>query len=433
MSFARLIASALVSPRFPFAIGVALLCVSALPAQVAFLGAQRTVISTGLSGPNGAAVDSLGNLYIADTGNNRILKIAPTGGAPTVVSVAPLTLSAPLAVALDAAGDLYVSDTGHSRVVKVPVGGGPATAFATVVTPNGLALDASGDVFVADNEDGQIVKITSGGATSTFESDFENPVDVAVDAAGNVYVADGSLASILKFPPTGGDISTDVGTSLSNVNGVAVDRSGNVYVAEGGEGTSIVEITTAATQTTLAVSGLGVATYFAVDSNYDLFLPDNENNDVIEFNTISVPLGYANVCQGGAPSPCSQTATLQFSVIEDSISGVNVETTGDSGLDFSQTDGSCSGETSPCEVVVLFQPTAPGMRMGAVAISDEGGQALSVPLYGTGNGADAAFLPALASGPIPNDGFSGSSRRRPWLGMAFTTGARFSFPTMKPA
>ena len=179
-----------------------------------------------------------------------------------------------------------------------------------------------------------------------------------------------------------------------------------LYVAEGGEGTSIVEITTAATQTTLAVSGLGVAIYFAVDSNYDLFMPDNENNDVIEFNTISVPLGYANVCQGGAPSPCSQTATLQFSVIEDSISGVNVETTGDAGLDFSQTDGSCNGETSPCEVVVLFQPTAPGMRTGAVAISDEGGQALSVPLYGTGNGADAAFLPALASGPIPNDGFS---------------------------
>ena len=66
-----------------------------------------------------------------------------------------------------------------------------------------------------------------------------------------------------------------------------------------------------------------------MDSNYDLFLPDNVNNNVIEFSTISVPMGYANVCQSGAPAPCSQTATLQFSVTETSLSGVYVVTTGD--------------------------------------------------------------------------------------------------------
>ncbi len=403
-SLASQIFLGIVNRRLAGLIGLAALCAVALPAQVTFLGAQRTVVSSGLSGPNGAAADSFGNLYIADTGHNRIVKIAPNG-TQTVVSVAPLTLNAPLAVALDSAGHLYVTDGNNNRVVKVPVAGGAATAFATVLTPDGLAVDSSGNVFVADNEDGTIVKITSGGATSTFETGLEDPIDVAVDPAGNVYLADGSLSSIVKFPPNGGN-GANVGSSLSNLTGVAVDASGNVYVAESGEGALLEEITSTGTQTTLATSGLGAATYFTVDSNYDLFIADNVNNNVIEFSTISVPLGFADVCQSGAPAPCSQTATLQFAS-EISLSSIGMLTTGNTGLDFSQSGGTCGGETSPCTVVVTFAPTAPGLRAGAVAIADEClGQVLSVPIYGTGNAANAVFTPPLASGPIPNDGFS---------------------------
>ena len=92
VSFASQISAALFSPKLLFAIGMALACGSASMAQVSFLGAQRTVTTTGLSGPNGAATDSSGNLYVADTGNNRVVKISPTG-TQTVVSVSPLTLS----------------------------------------------------------------------------------------------------------------------------------------------------------------------------------------------------------------------------------------------------------------------------------------------------------------------------------------------------
>jgi sugar lactone lactonase YvrE len=384
--------------------GLIALYAAALPAQVSFLGAQQTVPATGLSGPNGAAMDSSGNLYIVDTGNNRLVKIAPTG-TQTPVSVAPLTLSFPLAVTVDVAGNLYVTDNGNNRVVKIPAGGGNATAFASVVTPDGLAVDANGNVFVADNEDGSIIKVTSAGATSTFETDLSDPLDVAVDTAGNVYLADGLLNNIVKFPAAGGS-GTNLGSSLFSISGVAVDRAGNVYVAESGEGALIVEITPSGTQTTLATSGLFAVTYFAVDSNYDLFIPDNINNNVIEFSTVSVPMGFANVCQGGAPAPCSQTATLQFALGEISISSINVVTSGDSGLDFSQSGGTCEGETSPCTVQITFQPTQPGMRSGAVALFDSClGVNLAVPVYGTGNGADAGFNPALTSPPFGTDGF----------------------------
>ncbi len=330
-----------------------------------------------------------------------------SNGGATVVSLSPLTVGSPQGLAFDGLGNLYVSDSTGNRVVKLPAGGGGATVFATVVTPLGLAVDANGNVFVADNEDGSIVKITSGGVKSDFATGFTDPVDVAVDAAGNVYVADGTLSTILEYAVGGGGEHTNVGSSLTNISGVAVDHAGNIYVCENGEGALIDKITPLGTQTTLAASGLASAAYLAVDSNYDLFIPDPNSNDVIEFSTISVPLGFANVCQSNAPAPCSQTAILQFEVIEDGISSISTVTTGDANLDFSAGDGgTCSGSTSPCVVQVTFAPTQPGMRTGAVVITDSNtGQDLSVPVYGTGNAASAGFSPALTSPPFGNDGF----------------------------
>ena len=68
--------------------------------------------------------------------------------------------------------------------------------------------------------------------------------------------------------------------------------------------------------------------------------------------------------------------------------------------------GTCAGETSPCTVQVTFQPTQPGMRTGAVMITDSAlGQVSSFPVYGTGIGADAGYSPALTSPPFGTDGF----------------------------
>ena len=389
--------------KFALVLVLGLLCAATLPAQISFLGAQRTLPATSLSGPSGTAVDRAGNLFIADSGHNRVLKLDPRGNQ-TVVSVTPLTLSLPLAIAFDSSGNMYVTDNGNNRVVKVPAGGGPATAFASVLTPNGIAADSNGNVFVADNEDGSIVKITSAGVKSNFQSELSNPVDVAVDSSGNVYLADGSRTTIVKYPAGGGS-GTTVGSSLFAIAGVAVDNAGNVYVAESGEGALIVKITPLGVQTTLAVNGLSSATYLSVGPNYDLFIPDHLNDTVIEFSTISVPLGFANVCQGGAPAPCVQTATLQFDIGEDEISAISLMTTGDTNLDFSEGEGrTCACST--CSVQVVFAPTQPGMRTGAVQITDTAlGHITSVPLYGTGDAAEAGFIPALTSPPFGTDGF----------------------------
>jgi sugar lactone lactonase YvrE len=385
-------------------LGLMMCCANPARAQIQFIGAQSTVPATGLNAPFATAVDSLGDLYIADAANNRVVKI-DIHGTQTVVSVSPLTLSDPTGVALDSAGNLYISDTSNGRVVKVPASGGAAAAFASVVTPGGLAVDASGNVFVADSEDAKVVKITSGGVKSDFETGLGDPIAVGVDAAGNVYLADSLLTTIVKYAP-GGGAGSNVGSSLGGINGVAVDGAGNVYVSESGEGAVIIQITPGGAQITLAVSGLGSADYLAVDANYNLYIPDATNNAVIEFSTKTVNFGFANVCQSGAPAPCSRTATLQFALGEDAISAISLVTTGDQGFDFSQSGGSCEGETSPCTIEVTFQPTQPGMRSGGVMILDAAlGQTTTYPVYGFGNGADAGFTPALTSPPFGTDGF----------------------------
>ena len=88
--------------------------------------------SPGLISPCGLAMDSSGNLYIADTGNSRIVEVSPSG-AGSVISTSSITLNAPQGVAVDVSGDIYISDTGNSRIVKIPSGG-----TAAVFTISGL-------------------------------------------------------------------------------------------------------------------------------------------------------------------------------------------------------------------------------------------------------------------------------------------------------
>jgi sugar lactone lactonase YvrE len=399
--------SAILRSGFTRLLGLVFLCASPSIAQIAFLGAQSTVPATGLSHPFAAALDVAGNLYIADKGNNRVAKLTPTG-TQTTVATTPLTLSNPDGVAVDRAGNVFISDAGNNRVVKVPVGGGSATVFANVVTPGGLAVDSSGNVFVPDNEDAQIVKITSAGVKSNFETGLSDPLAVAVDAAGNVYLADGELTNIVEYPASGGD-GTNVSSSLPDINGVAVDASGNVYVTESGEGVAVVEVTTGGPQLTLATSGLGTADYLAVDANYNLFIPDDQNSHVIEFATRSVNLGFANVCQGQGPSPCSQTATLNFEPFDDSISFASITTEGfnPKGGEFTIESQDCADSSSTCTVQVVFTPNAAGMQSGGVILGDSNLEAdVTFPIYGVGMGAEAAFDPAENSGPIGSDAFS---------------------------
>jgi len=291
---------------------------STLPANVVTTlagtpGASGSADGTGSAAqfdlPCGVAVDSAGNVYVADTVNDTIRKITPAGavttlaGTPGVAGSADGTGSAaqfraPQGVAVDSAGNVYVADTGNDTIrVITPAGvvttlaGTPGVAGSTDGTgsaarfdgPVGVAVDGAGNVYVADTQNDTIRRITPAGVVSTLAgaagmlgfadgtgsaAQFDLPEGVAVDGAGNVYVADtvnetirvitpgGAVTTLAGSPRmTGSADGTGAAAHFRSPAAVAVDDAGNVYVADMGNDT-IREILPGGLVTTLAGSPL---------------------------------------------------------------------------------------------------------------------------------------------------------------------------------
>ena len=285
--------------------------------------------------PYGVAVDSAGNVYVADQGNHAIRKVTPAGvvttlaGKPATSGSADGTSSAarfnsPCGVAVDSAGYVYVADTWNDTVRKVtPAGvvttlaGSPGSqasadgtnSVARFKLPYGVAVDTAGNVYVADTYNHTIRKVTPAGVVTTLAgapgaagstdatgsaARFYYPRGVAVDSAGNIYVADAFNQAIRKVTPTG--VVTTLAGDTAQFNypsGVAVDSGSNVYVADRSNHT-IRKVTPTGVVTTLAglagnlgsTDGVGDTAQFyypsgvAVDSTRNVYVADTGNHTI---------------------------------------------------------------------------------------------------------------------------------------------------------
>ncbi len=217
--------------------------------------------------PYGIAVDSSGNVFVADGNNERIQKFqlsnpCPTGTTQVVSGVCFVTkwgsqgtadgqFEIPWGIAVDSSNNVFVADTANHRIQKFTNSGTFVTKWGSQGTADGqfeghrnVAVDSSGNVFVADTDNHRIQKFTNDGdfigtwgSLGTTNGQFQYPLDVTVDTSGNVFVADTANHRIQKFTNSGtfvtkwGSQGTADGQFSSPVN-VAVDTSGNVFVVD---------------------------------------------------------------------------------------------------------------------------------------------------------------------------------------------------------
>lgn len=292
--------------------------------------------------PNGVALGKDGNLYIADRNNHVIRKVAPDGTVTTVAgtpgmqgnvngAAATARFSLPDHIAVDSVGNIFVTETNENRIRKITAGGivsnfagsglggwvdGPG-ATAKFFAPTGVTVDSAGFVYVVDASNQRIRKITPAGVVSTLAGQqapgwvdgqgsaakFNDPFGIAVDAAGNLYVADLSNYRIRKISPSG-YVTTISGTGQSGSSdgpvataqfarpkGIALDGAGNIYAADK---ENIRKISTAGVVSTVAgttvagfADGNAATAQFsnprslAVHNACDIvFVGDNDNNRI---------------------------------------------------------------------------------------------------------------------------------------------------------
>jgi len=235
-----------------------------------YFGDAVSATSARLYWPTSLGLDSAGNLFIADSRNDRVRKVSPDGTITTAVYRSP---SAPYGLAVSADGDLYVADI-NCALLKYPQAAAPyeiaggdhgctyngdgVAADATVDIMEGLALAPNGDLYVSDSGNYRLRRIsgsmisTVAGVGSSVEGDsatatFSTLLGISVDASGNAYVADAYPNSrIRRITPAGvtstvaglgyigweGDGGPATAAGLSYPADTAVDAAGRIYIAD---------------------------------------------------------------------------------------------------------------------------------------------------------------------------------------------------------
>ena len=423
-----------------------------------------------LNGPSGVALDSAGNLYIADTANHRIREVAVGAGNISTVAgngtagysgdngpASAAELHSPVGITFDSAGNLYIADQGNGVIRKVNPSGtitsvagnnevgysgdnGPATQ-ATLYAPSGVALDSTGNLYIADTGNNRIREVNTSGIITTIAGNgtagysgdngpatgasLNQPSAVIAGSSGVLYVAD-TANHVIRQVSAAGTITTIAGNgtaaytgdggpatsaSLHAPGGVAVDGSGNLYIADSGNNAIRLvppggSIATVVGTGTIGFSGdggpaaaalLDAPRSVAFDALGNLYLSDQGNQRIREVNTPAGSVMFPTT-QAGATS-AAVTVPLQVNTSGTTISSIAAPASENGKQEYAVTATGCAlntalAEGTVCNVTVTFTPAYPGVRAVPLQVNTAAG-AFSFGMAGIGTAPLAALSPGI--------------------------------------